>query len=502
MKSQDAIAEQIRESGGAELLERLQSLEAYRRNSATHQRGEKFAALHVPKPGSQVDYDVVIAGGGLSLMIAPLLAQRGLKVAVFERHRAGTSHREWNASGPELQSLVENGLVDQKILEDLIISRYDHGVCRWHGRGSYPVWGVLDHAVDAGALLAHIRDLALARGVEIFDGQAVVQEAYSGGMASVRLRDSAGQERVVSARVVVDGRGAASPYAKSDLICPTVGGVLTGLREGEGPDEINPRVGDILATTDDVEDGRQHIWEAFPGRPGETTVYLFYYADATSLPTDALTDLYQRFFDRLPSYKKGDARLVRPTFGYIPGWSRLGPGPRPPAPNCVLIGDAAARQSPLTYCGFGQMLRSVGPIAQGIAHVLQQEGAAFDLDKVMPDAAIHAGTGALSWMMAGPSRAPAKAPALNFLLDAAFGRLHEMGNPAYAALLKDEMDLDSFIDFLRGVAQRHPRIYGEVFSSLGLHRSSRWAYQLVRAKIAQRRLRGAGSQRVDGVRGA
>ena len=502
MKSPDAIAEQIRESGGAELLERLQLMEAHRDRPKKNPQAVGRVALNVPKPGSQVDYDVVIAGGGLSLMIAPLLAQRGLKVAVFERHRAGTSHREWNASGPELQSLVENGLMDQASLEDLIISRYDHGVCRWHGGGSYPVWGVLDHAVDAGPLLAHIRALALARGVEIFDGQEVVQEAYAAGMASVRLRDSAGQERVVSTRVVVDGRGAASPYAKSDLICPTVGGVLTGLRQGDGPDEINPRVGDILATTDDVEDGRQHIWEAFPGRPGETTVYLFYYADATSLAPGALTRLYQRFFARLPSYKQGDARLVRPTFGYIPGWSRLGPGPRPPASNCVLIGDAAARQSPLTYCGFGQMLRSVGPIAHGIAHALQQEGAAFDLDKVMPDAAIHAGTGALSWMMARPLSAPAKAPALNFLLDAAFGRLHEMGNPAYAALLKDEMDLDSFIDFLRGVAQRHPRIYGEVFSSLGVRRSSRWAYMLMRAKISQRGLRGPGSQMAEGVRGA
>ena len=33
----------------------------------------------------------------------------------------------------------------------------------------------------------------------------------------------------------------------------------------------------------------------------------------------------------------------------------------------ALVGDAAARQSPLTYCGFGNMLRSFGPAARGIA---------------------------------------------------------------------------------------------------------------------------------------
>ena len=32
---------------------------------------------------------------------------------------------------------------------------------------------------------------------------------------------------------------------------------------------------------------------------------------------------FKRFFALLGRYKSGDASLVRPTFGYIPGWSRL-----------------------------------------------------------------------------------------------------------------------------------------------------------------------------------
>src|SRR5690606_18222204 len=118
--------------------------------------------------------------------------------------------------------------------------------------------------------------------------------------------------------------------------CPTVGGTLEGLAEGDAVDEMDPRVGEILATTDDVDDGRQHVWEAFPGRPGATTVYLFHYAWAGRQGT--LLDLFARFFARRPGYKRGDARLVRPTFGFIPGWSRLSPAPRSPSPRIVLTG--------------------------------------------------------------------------------------------------------------------------------------------------------------------
>lgn len=48
---------------------------------------------------------MIIAGGGLSLLLAPALARRGLKVAVLDRGRIGAVHREWNASRSELVGL-------------------------------------------------------------------------------------------------------------------------------------------------------------------------------------------------------------------------------------------------------------------------------------------------------------------------------------------------------------------------------------------------------------
>ncbi len=462
----DRARARVRESGGAELLERLEHLEA--------SRGPRPAPEPPapPAPGTRPDYDVVLAGGGLSILLAPVLADAGLSVAVLERGRAGVVHREWNASRPELEALTRAGLFTEAEVDALVIARYDHGVCRWHGGGAYPVRGVLDHAVDAGRLLPEVRRRAEARGVTFLDHHPVVGEAAGRDALAVSV-DLGGRRETVVARILVDGRGAASPYATADLLCPTVGGVL-------GSVDQDPQVGDILATTEDVEDGRQHIWEAFPGRPGETAVYLFYYAPAARVRPGALLSLYARFFERRPGYLAGEGRLLRPTFGYIPGWSRLTPAPRAPGRRVVLVGDAAARHSPLTYCGFGAMLRSLAPASEGIARAV--DGGARG--SVVDDRSIHAGTGALSALMARPDPDPARAADLNRLLDAAFATLHDdLGQADYAALLQDRMDPRTFLRFLRLTAAKRPEVYRQVFRRLGAAKVARWGAGLARAGI-------------------
>ena len=353
--------------------------------------------------------------------------------------------------------------------------------------------GVLDCAVDAPRLAREVRLRAEARGVRFIDGHSVV--AHRAGPCGVRLwlepRDG-GAVRELSARLMVDARGASSPYAAAaDLVCPTVGGVLGGLDEGSAPDQIDPTVGQILATVEhavrvpasdpSAAPGaramqRQHIWEAFPGHPGETTVYLFYYAPSAAVAPGALLSLYARFFEQLPRYKRGAAKLLRPTFGYIPGWSRLTTGPAPLEPRVMLVGDAAARHSPLTFCGFGSMLRSFRGAAQRIVEALARDDrSGAPIAPAVLDAPIHAGTGALARMMASPP----PGAALNALLDAAFGSLAEMGDAAYGALLRDEMSAAEFVSFLHRTSMRRPRVYADVFRTLGVGAVGRWGVGLV-----------------------
>lgn len=481
MSAREDAKARVREAGGDELVERLEHLDAARgeRPRAKATEASASARLAPPDRGARADYDVVLAGGGLSLLLAPLLADRGLRVAVFDRARVGSAHREWNAGERELEALSRTGLFTRAEVDDLIVAKYTRGVCRWHGGGSYPVTGVLDHAFDAGRLLASARARAEQRGVALFDGHTLRGEVAGPEAITLLFEEGhAAATREVTARLLVDARGASSPHATADLICPTVGGVVAGLEEGPGDDQIQPDVGDILATTEGVDSGVQHIWEAFPGRAGEVTVYLFYYARSEDVPGGSLLELYGRFFERLPRYKRGEARLVRPTFGYIPGWSRLGPAPAAPGPRVALVGDAAARHSPLTFCGFGATTRGLLHTADAIAGSLA--GGASIEGGVVSDAAIHAGTGALARMMATPSQDPARKGELNDLLDAAFRTLHAMGNEAYGALLRDEMAPADFLRFLHTTAGLRPRVYRDVWGSLSPGEVGRWGAGIVR----------------------
>ena len=467
----------VKEAGGEALFERLLHLD------------QRLAQKPTPNPTRPVlgpdkahkpDFDVIIAGGGLSLLLAPLLAQRGLKTAVLERSRAGGAHREWNASKAELSALTQSGLFSAPELEAILAARYKHGICRWHEGGSYAVKGVLDLCIDAGLLLQKARERAISSGVTLLDGHSL--EAHTEGEGGVHLWIGQGEaaKLELSAKILVDARGASSPYATADLLCPTVGGVFGGIDEGDDRYAIQPDIGEILVTTEHVEEGRQHLWEAFPGRRGETTVYLFYYARAQAVGPGSLMQLYARFFETLPRYKRGKIKLLRPTFGYIPGWSRMCPGPKAPGKRVILVGDAAARHSPLTFCGFGCFIRTLSSTAENIARASEHPQGRLALEPAC-DAPIHTGTGALSMLMASVSPKKERASDMNRLLDAAFSVLYEMGDEAYGALMRDTMSARDFVTFLRKTAALRPEVYAEVFKSLPWGALGKWSLGLGQA---------------------
>ncbi|HEX4456442.1 MAG TPA: lycopene cyclase, partial [Polyangia bacterium] len=215
-----------------------------------------------PDRGAHVDFDVALAGGGLSLVYAAYLARAGVKVVVFDRRRIGRGHREWNISRAELAPLVDSRLFTRAEVDALVPLEYDHGIVRWHGGGTYPVKRVLDCVVDAERLLEALRERAAAAGAVLLDGHALAGYRAGAGGVAVTLAPNASASTpttTLSARLLVDGMGAASPHARFDLVCPTVGGVLHGLAVGSRSDEVDPRVGEILATTEGIEDDAQHI---------------------------------------------------------------------------------------------------------------------------------------------------------------------------------------------------------------------------------------------------
>jgi lycopene cyclase CruA len=466
-----------RERLAPETLEHIESLE---RGFA---RKEPIAIEDEGGPDGAVDFDVILAGGGLSLIYAAWLARAGLKVAVFDRRKIGCGHREWNISRPELAPLAESGLFPQP--EALIEKEYREGIVRWHGGGAHSVKGVLDCVIHAERLLDALRKQAQAAGATLLDFCALASYKIGRGGILVQLHHGNGPV-TLTGRVLLDGMGAASPHAAFDLCCPTVGGVLGGLEQGTAPDQVDPELGEILISTEDVEDGRQHIWEGFPGAGDRFTAYLFYYVEPRRLPEHPLLDLYERFFATRDRYKKGDARVEKPTYGFIPAYTRLSPMPASPRDRVLLVGDAAGRHSPLTFCGFGSMIRSFLPVARGLVECLHEDRLdRRSLAALWSEPPGLQVMGGLTLMMV-PGRGGERDPAdINRLLDAAFTSLSEMGNDVYAAFVRDQIGFRDFVTFMRKTAKRRPTIYDEVFSVMSKGELAKWSWQLAKLGLTR-----------------
>lgn len=431
-----------------------------------------------PDRSARLDFDVLLAGGGLSLFYGAYLARRGLRVAIFDRGEIGRGHREWNASRRELAPLVGSELFTAAETDALVELEYREGICRWHGGGTYPVREVLDCVIAAAPLLDGLRARAIAAGATLLPHHALTGYALGAGGIEARLRGPDGERRM-SGQVLLDGTGAASAHARFDLCCPTVGGVLADLQLGHAADELDPLRGEILVTTEDIEDGRQHIWEGFPGPNGTLTTYLFYYEEPARLPPRPLLSLYERFFATLPRYKRGAARLTRATYGYIPAYTRLRPMPASPANRVLLVGDAAARHSPLTFCGFGSMLRSFRPVSDALLRCLADGRlSSRALAACWTEPPALRVMGGLTLMMAERPEHARAAHEVNALLDASFSTLHESGQEIYAAFVRDEIGFQEFVAFMNATAKKRPSMFQDVFAHLTRGELARWTMRL------------------------
>ncbi|MEL6902270.1 MAG: FAD-binding oxidoreductase, partial [Cyanobacteria bacterium J06606_4] len=72
-----------------------------------------------------VEYDVVICGGTLGILLGAALSMRGWKVALLERGELRGRDQEWNISRRELETFVKMGLLSEAGLESAIASQYN-----------------------------------------------------------------------------------------------------------------------------------------------------------------------------------------------------------------------------------------------------------------------------------------------------------------------------------------------------------------------------------------
>lgn len=337
--------------------------------------------------------DLVYAGGGLGLIHAVVMAKMGYRVLVFDRYQVGCAHREWNISRYELAALVHTGFCTWDELTPVIMNEYRDGIVRFYRAQGDAITlhlpEVLNVAIDAQALLTLARTKLVAAGGEIRDArrfQHVHTNTSAATQVLVTVQRDDGVHESYAARVLLDGMGTTSPLSLQRFagapfagVCPTVGTVASGFVVGDAPDEHNPQVGDILLTVADAQQTQQYMWEGFPGRGDELTIYLFYYdtlhpgKPIDTRPTPNLMELFEAYFTLLHTYKKShaDVHHHKPVYGYIPARHSLRRHEAPLLRGVVPVGDAAAQQSPLTFCGFGSHIRNLGRTSHLLDMALQ-----------------------------------------------------------------------------------------------------------------------------------
>lgn len=423
-------------------------------------------------PGEvEPDWDVIIAGATLGVFIAALLARRGLRVLLLERGLLRGRDQEWNISRAELQCLLELELLTPEQLDACIVSEFNPVRVHFDGGPDWWVRDVLNLGVDPVQLLEQVRQSFLATGGRLEENCPFEQVQVCSTGVTVQAGD-----RPWTGRLLLDAMGHGSPIARQarggqppDALCLVVGTC------SRGPGDGDRRDADLMASFTPIADRCQYFWEAFPAREGRTT-YLFTYLDPAAdgpSPRQLLAD-YQRL---LPDYQGWDLNqrtVERLLCGVLPSWqtSPL----RLPWDRILPVGDSSGLQSPLSFGGFGALLRHLPRLGDGLTEALAQDRLSQrDLQQLLP----YQPNLAVTWlfqhsMSLRPGEAVGDPTRINRLLVAVFGVMVALGDRTLRPFLQDVVRWPGLALTMLLAGLRHPLIVLRLLPILGPLALGRW----------------------------
>lgn len=436
-------------------------------------------------------YDLVYVGGALGVIHAAVMARRGYKVLLIERLPFGRMNREWNISRSELQSLINLGLFSEAEIEELIAKEYKDGFNKFFD-GNNPEHlkanilytpTVLNIAIASENLLKKCGEKLRAAGGEIWDETDFVKADVGTDLAQVFTKNVVtGEEKIAQSRLVMDAMGTASPIAAQlnkgrpfDSVCPTVGAVIKGVDK----EVWDADYGDVLNSHGDISRGRQLIWELFPGKDDELTIYLFHYHEVNSENPGSLLEMYEDFFTILPEYRRCDMDKLtfeKATFGYIPGYFNVGSGDRTVAFDRLLaIGDAASLQSPLVFTGFGSLVRNLDRLTKLLDIALRKDLlTAQDLNKIRAYQSNIAVTWLFSKGMMVPTNTNLPPQRINSMLNTFFGLLADSPPEVADTFIKDRTSWLMFNRLAIKAAFQNPALIVWIWQMAGAKDFIRW----------------------------
>ncbi|MEM9163409.1 MAG: FAD-binding oxidoreductase, partial [Cyanobacteria bacterium P01_F01_bin.4] len=235
------------------------------------------------------------------------------------------------------------------------------------------------------------------------------------------------------------------------------------------------KTGGLLVSFSPIRNQCQYFWEAFPAREGRTT-YLFTYLDAhPSRPS--LGDLFDDYFALLPDYQNISLEQLffkRALFGFFPAYRR---SPlRYPWGHTLAVGDSSGNQSPLSFGGFGAMVRHLPRLSQGIGDALRQDllsaSALGWLHPYQPNLSV-------TWlfqkaMSVGVNQTLAP-DHINALLNTIFADMAALGDDVLRPFLQDVVQFGPLAKTLLRTSIYHPALVAKILPQVGVSAIADWS---------------------------
>lgn len=421
----------------------------------------------------EVDWDVVICGGTLGILIGCALARLGWRVALIERGILRGREQEWNISRQELEVFVELNLLSAAELDGAIATQYNPARVCFQGGTEVWVEDVLNIGVDPVFLLETLKQKFLTFGGCLFENTQFASATVHPDGVMVETLGATSLQQTFKTRLLLDAMGHFSPIIqqarqgkKPDGICLVVGSCAQGFPQNN--------TGDLLVSFTPIQNHCQYFWEAFPARDGRTT-YLFTYMDAHPEHL-GLEDLFEEYLRLLPEYQGVELNQLKPQralFGFFPSYQN---SPlQLPWDRILPVGDSSGNQSPLSFGGFGAMVRHLKRITFGIHEALSSDrlsnSALSLLTPYQPSMSV-------TWLFQKAMRVDLAqnivSDRINHLLSVVFLAMQQLGNPVLKPFLQDVVQFPALTQTLLKTAIADPILVAKIIPQVGLAALLNW----------------------------
>ena len=465
-----SLFESVRSQMPAEIPAQLERMDAF---WTSYRQGNQEIAKVVQTTSKELgdkDFDAIVCGGTLGIFIACALQRRGWRVAIIEQGILRGRVQEWNISRQELNAFLELDLLTEAELETAIATIYNPARVGFQGGKDLWVRDILNIGVDPVYLLEVLKQKFLDAGGILLEQTAFKQAiAYADGVA-VEFSAREGDKRITG-RLLLDVMGHFSPIAKQarsqvqgnikpDGVCMVVGSCAKGMPEKS--------YGDLIYSFTPIQKQCQYFWEAFPAKDGRTT-YMFTYVDADP-HRPSFAELMEDYLFWLPKYQEielNQLEFQRVLFGFFPSYKQ---NPlQTPWDRILQVGDSSGMQSPLSFGGFGTMVRHLPRLTDGIDTALRNDLLAKEnlrsLQPYQPNLAV---TWLFQKSMSVAVNQQIESDRINYLLGVTFNAMEKLGDRVLYPFLQDVVQFVPLAQTMLAMSIADPVLVLKIMQQVGI----------------------------------